>query len=66
MDLKKILEQVRDIGTISIEDLMDLTKKFDCRKVIVAIHLVNERLITAEEAKESLEKEDRFFIASNN
>jgi hypothetical protein len=65
MEIKRALEQVRDIGTLDIEDLMDLTKKFDCRKVVLAIYLVDGKIITVEEAVESFEKGDNFFLVSN-
>ncbi|MFA4890451.1 MAG: hypothetical protein WC587_02335 [Candidatus Paceibacterota bacterium] len=68
MDLKKFFEKIKEKkdGIIKLEDLMRMTTPYNCRKVLIAAHLVNEGLITAEEAVESIEKENGFFILSNN
>lgn len=65
MDIKKFFEKARDKKKINPKDLLELTKRFTCRKLVVAFYLVGEGLITVEEAVESTEKEDNFFILAN-
>jgi len=62
---RTIFEKVRDMSVISIEELMELTKRFDCRRVVTAIYLISEKLITVGEAIEGLEDGSNFFLVSN-
>lgn len=68
MDLKKFFENVKEKknGMIKLEDLVRITTPYNCRKVLIAAHLVKEGLITVEEAAESIEEQNEFFILSNN
>lgn len=68
MDLKKFFENVKEKedGIIKLEELLGITTLYNCRKVLIAAHLVKEGLITVEEAVISIEKENGFFILSNN
>lgn len=50
---------------INIADILAVSKDLDCRRVIVAVYLVKERLITVGEAVEGLKKESNFFILSH-
>lgn len=62
---RSIMEKLRDIGVISIEELGDLAKKFGSEKTIAAVCLLNEGVITLGEAIDGLECGGNFFIASN-
>lgn len=68
MDLKKFFEDIKEKkdGMIKLEDLVRITTPYNCRKILIAAHLVKEGLITAEEAVEGIERENGFFILSNN
>ncbi len=65
VDLKRLFSEIKEKGYINTEDLLDLSKRFDCRKAVVAVYLTGEGLITVEEAVESLEKENGFFITNH-
>lgn len=65
MDLKRLFSEVKEKRRINTEDLLELSKRFDCRKAVVAVYLTGEGLITVEEAVESLEKENGFFITNH-